>query len=268
MCSVTTNQITLSILIPAYNYFEGFRRTFESLYVDNKKIEYIVSDDSESDMIKNYMSRLDKRNITYVKNTPALGAVKNWNSLISNASGEYVWICHHDEYLEEPSDIQQIIQHLAKSDTEVIILRTIIQFSNSFKLPHFPSFFVKWCLNYDHSFITRKNYIGPMSTIIVKKNICRRFDDKLRWFVDVIWYLEILEKYPKILFLPDIYISSVQNNPYSITKEIENDLTKIKNYEKYLIRRRSKFRPSTVISYFMWIVSSAYRRWGSFINGR
>ena len=106
------NQIKISILIPAFNYSKGIKKIIECLKFSDKKfrknIELIISDDSdkkiinkklEADLIKSFS------NFQYIYNQKALGAIPNWNKLISLAQGEYIWLLHHDEYWEKEKDL-------------------------------------------------------------------------------------------------------------------------------------------------------------------
>ena len=98
-------QIKLSILIPLYNYNEGFAKIINCIenISDNlfNNYEIIISDDSELPIINNAEIKNLKNKLNhfrYIHNKERLGAVKNWNKLIKLSKGDYIWLLHQDEY--------------------------------------------------------------------------------------------------------------------------------------------------------------------------
>ena len=72
--------ISLSILIPSFNYVDGVLKILKCLDLNqNIDLEIIISDDSSSNDLSNIMKSYDlkSKNIIYHRNIPSLGAVKN-----------------------------------------------------------------------------------------------------------------------------------------------------------------------------------------------
>ena len=63
-------------------------------------IEILVHDDSDDDGVEVAMRQLTGSHacLRYVRNSPALGAVPNWNSLQQSARGRYMILIHHDDF--------------------------------------------------------------------------------------------------------------------------------------------------------------------------
>ena len=94
----------LTILLPNYNYFEGYKKNLYQIMIqsrrDSEEIRVVISDDStnnniEKDVKVNYQQY---KNIEYFRG-PQLGAVPNWNKCIKLSGSTYSMILHHDEYM-------------------------------------------------------------------------------------------------------------------------------------------------------------------------
>ena len=91
--------IKLSILIPTYNFKSGINRILIALNL-LKRIYMIIwnniSDDSDKVIVpeeRNEYLKKSFKNYIYTHNNQSLGAVNNWNKLISIAKGNYVGYC-------------------------------------------------------------------------------------------------------------------------------------------------------------------------------
>ena len=96
--------VKLSILIPTYNFKSGINEILdclESIEDDLRNlIEIFISDDSDDEIIqknRNESLKNSFKNYIYKRNIDNLGAINNWNKLISNGKGDYIWLLHHDE---------------------------------------------------------------------------------------------------------------------------------------------------------------------------
>ena len=126
-------QIKLSILIPLYNYNEGFAKIKNCIenISDNlfNNYEIIISDDSELPIINNAEIKNLKNKLNhfrYIHNKERLGAVKNWNKLIKLSKGDYIWLLHQDEYWnKELNIVNEIIKITQQSNVDVLILPII-----------------------------------------------------------------------------------------------------------------------------------------------
>ncbi len=96
----------LSICIPAYNRPLLFRRSLESITIENEKysasIEIIVTDDSDGreceEITREVLLHWTGSHI-YEHHAKRLGMVENWNRSICLAKGHYVLILHDDDFL-------------------------------------------------------------------------------------------------------------------------------------------------------------------------
>lgn len=232
----------LSILIPAFHYPFGVIRILN--LIDKKlksKVEIIISDDSSDNSLKRILYLFDFK-ILYLHNSPSLGAPQNWNNLISMASGEYLYLIHHDEFTINKKfflDLLDIIEKNKKIDLLIFNLLKI----NKHKIPIFflPFLFRKLLVKIFPRYIYVRNFIGPISSIVIKKSFCPKFNNDFRWLVDVVFYMEIFKRNPEILFCKELMVVSEYQRDQSISSKIKNDLSLIIKNEQLLIKDLYKF---------------------------
>ena len=88
----------LCILVPAYNYYNGMLRIYDSI-LDHPDISLIISDDSDDECaikLRNLIENADDQRFSYHKGSKT-GAADNWNSLVERVNAEFYVLMHHDE---------------------------------------------------------------------------------------------------------------------------------------------------------------------------
>lgn len=263
----------LSILVPSFCYPEGVQRILAHLAAgDDRRVEYVISDDSCDDSVQNIFEeyRYKFTNIEYIRNSPSLGAVKNWNSLITRSCGEYVLLMHHDEFpLEETfvSDLLGLID--SNKGVDVVLLKCFLVDNSNFRYLHSFNSLKFLVLKFFLPFILTKNIIGPTSAMVFKRNLAESFDENLTWFVDTDFYYRIIKKSRKILFC-EIGIGSILNRVQSITHGIRSKIKIIRNSElSYLSKKYSNqdfwiryrfFNFYFVVLVFLWGTTRVFGR--------
>tara|TARA_A100001011_G_scaffold396520_1_gene494579 strand:+ start:4966 stop:5817 length:852 start_codon:yes stop_codon:yes gene_type:complete len=266
--------IKLSILIPTYNYRSGFNKildSIESIEDDLRDyIEIIISDDSDEEIIqKNRNDNLEKlfKNYIYNRNVDTLGAVNNWNKLISKAKGDYIWLLHHDEsWQKEKNLIKYIFQVINMAKPNILILPILrsknINFNN-FKIQisnrHITYKKILGHFIKNPKLLFKTNIIGPPSSLIYKKNTIS-YDKRLKYLVDVEFYIRLFNFYnsKKIIVGSNNYnLISCQNNKNSITKSLRKQIRSLKNKERILIISKYKFNynfQEKILSLYSFII--------------
>ena len=252
----------LSILIPTYNNIEGIQNILNCLYeIDLKTsecIEVFISDDSEKSLIsENNIKNLEEKFLyfNYIHNKPKLGSVKNMNQLIDLAKGDYFWVLHHDEYWLNANKILKIIIKDLKKNKDIYFLPIkkvkniifgdlIIDFSQ--KHSHY---------NYFHNMVMKNPYIllktnifGPPSSIIISNKFKNKYNEKLKFLLDVDFYIKLFNKIDKnktfIFKNKQLEIISSQNNKVSVTKSLGFRKTIIQKKEKLYLEKRFRVKRS------------------------
>lgn len=268
----------LSILIPAFNSKIGLLRVLKPLLlgdaISRSSIEVVISDDSpypllSGEEISQYSSKISR--FRYIHNVPPLGAVQNWNYLLSLCVGEYYWICHHDEYLGDPVlSVPVLLQQIRYTNSDIFIFPLLKSYRvGPFLLLqcHTPPKAILIRLLVCPAIIFFANPIGPPSALIIRSSSSVLYDDRLRWFVDVDCYVKLFGDESRTLsILPfSCRLISDQNFDQSITRSIAPELLGIKaNEANYLINAGTSanlIRPSRAIVFakFLLLILRTFR---------
>lgn len=231
----------LSILIPCFNSKDGLLRVLNPLLHSDAKarhsIEVVISDDSPRPLLScsevaKYVRKISR--FRYIHNACALGAVMNWNQLLSLAEGEYTWICHHDEYLaNSKSSLSSLLERIRCINADIFIL----PLAKSYRLGPFtllqshtpPSCLLPWLLAHP-GILFAANPIGPPSAVIARSALAIFYDINLKWFVDVEYYTRLFANRVRSLsVLPfSCRLISDQDFDQSITRSMASTLRRTK----------------------------------------
>jgi glycosyltransferase involved in cell wall biosynthesis len=236
------NSPLISICIPAYKKPEYVLRCIQSIQKQTyKAVEIIISDDSPNqDMnvaINSYTSEL---NIHYYQNSPALKSPANWNNAINKASGDYYMLMHQDDWFNSADALQIYLDtFLNNKEIDFVFCRnTAIQPDGEIiTLQAIPSLLKEMSQKPNH--ILRANVIGPPSNVMLKAGTDIRYEEKYIWLVDVDYYVQLLTKGYRYVYL-DQHLVSIglhedqttvycRNNEDVIVRENIHFATKIGN---------------------------------------
>lgn len=87
----------LSILVPTYNRSEYLKECLESLLSTTTDCEIVVSDNASTDDTPSLVESFSDPRIRYIRHETNLGAVKNYNFLLSEARGDFVCLFGDDD---------------------------------------------------------------------------------------------------------------------------------------------------------------------------
>jgi len=206
-----------SIIIPTYENVELLQRSLKSVIIqDVDDWEVIVSDDSDTNMIKNYVDSLNDERIKYVKHYKRNTAADNWNFGIQVAKGNYIILMHHDEAFVEPVHLQHIA-HAFEAGAQVVISN--IEVEKGEKLSTGKPLWLKKLALRKPSILLLCNTIGPTACMSFKRERLQTIDSRLVWLVDVEWYYRIL-KDATITFLENLPIRSIHGHQGQLSIEI------------------------------------------------
>lgn len=206
----------ISIIIPTYNNLELFKRAYHSVESQTEKdIEIIVVDDSSTNDIQTYCQKLP---VLYHHNRPALGAVKNWNSGLKKAKGDFVILMHHDEAMKDKNFLGSV-QTSFRQGYDVVVSNIEIHKGDIIRKGLCSSWLKRIFVSHSSLLLVR-NLIGPCACVAFKKEKIVFFDEKLKWTVDMEWYYRLLKK-ANVHFLQDNWISSIHGHKDQITCNLD-----------------------------------------------
>lgn len=228
----------LSILLPAYRYREGVHRILSLLQpLPVADCELIVLDDSPDDEVEQEVVRwcsATGMQVAYQRNRPALGAAANWNALLGKARGKYCLLLHHDEFPLGGRFVMNLIQELRKdTDVDVIMLDCVLidPQSGQFRR-HLPTWLRAFVVNRFPQYLFRRNVIGPTSALVVRRSLYPRFDERLRWLVDVDVYVRLLKIAKRLRLCPQIQVGSILGRADSLTTSLGSSIRQIEREEQ------------------------------------
>jgi glycosyltransferase involved in cell wall biosynthesis len=259
----------LSVLLPAFSYPEGIKRILSSFaYPYRGQIEILVFDDSPNDDVADAVTELGSGDglITYRHNRPSLGATGNWNALLDSAQGEYCLLMHHDEYPLSTGFWSDLLKLLDSANgIDLVIMDCILQNPESRgSRRHLPMWLRRYIVQRHADYLLRRNVIGPVSSIVFRRAVAPRFDEKLKWFVDVDFYYQIIRRSDSIQFAPHIQIGSLPGRAGSITRQLGKSVKRIASEEgRYLAskhRLRLERNPANLAADLFWYLFRAVQR--------
>lgn len=190
----------ISICIPAYkraSYLEQLLKSIEEQTYTN--FEVIITDDSGDDTSVEALAKkfADKFTLTYYKNTQILGTPANWNAAIQLANGTWIKLMHDDDWFSTKESLANLANatvnanfifsgyHLANADNK--------QITNTYTLTKFH----QYLLNQSPLNLLKQNFIGHPSTTLIKKDtIDKWYNNKVKWVVDIEFYIRALKTQP------------------------------------------------------------------------
>lgn len=197
-------QPLISICIPAYKQPEYLERALLSIAKQTyKRIEVVISDDSPDESVKlitdAYINKLD---VKYYHNIPALKSPANWNAALDKASGELLILLHHDDWLNTEDAIAAYVQAFEiHADVDFVFSRNtgIDKEGNEYILQAIPKLLYE--LEKKPDYLLLAQVIGPPSNTMLKASIDVRYDERYIWLVDVDYYNRILKQGYKSFYI-------------------------------------------------------------------
>ena len=238
----------LSIVLPTYELTSGLQRLSEVLEPSEKYqecIEVVVSDDSVTDVVKEFVQK--HKIFKYFKHDGTGNPVDNWNNGISLAKGQFIHLLHHDEYFKDQVQFDNLIDILLDTKVDVVLLKCML--SRRWTHALLPTSYVASILATSMEILHFKNFIGSPSNVIFK-NDANFFDPNFIYLVDVHFYFALQRKYgllqwkvSRIQIISDLKLFAEN----SITKSISDRTDTILHDELRLLGK--EFPISKKLSY-------------------
>ena len=223
MLNINQEDIKVSICIPAYKQVDYLQRLLDSLLIQTfTDFEVVITDDSPDNavevLVQGYLSRLP---IRYYRNQPSRGMPGNWNTALDLARGAYIKIMHDDDWFAKPEALGKLVQALDDNPAVDFAYSAYYNFyigSGNKKLMASPAYFRK-AFTQDPVNILHDNLVGPPSVVIHRNKPAYRYDEKVRWTVDVDFYIRLLQQQPGFVYIADTLLY-VGMGKEQITEEV------------------------------------------------
>ena len=236
----------LSVLIPAYNYAAGVERILARRRQTSGRVEYIVHDDSTDDGVAMAVAAHRAPAVLYRRNAGPGHAVANWNGLLERAQGEFIVLVHHDEFPARAGLFEDLADELdrAPSPQADIYLLGLRRLRRNWPMTDklIPDTLRFWLLRHCPAYLMRRNFVGPSATFVLRRALCPRFDESLRWLVDVDFYLNSLSRSGAVKGLGQFGMVSETDRRQSITQSLGADIADLRQRELAVIAARQASR--------------------------
>jgi glycosyltransferase involved in cell wall biosynthesis len=216
----------VSICIPAYNQVEHLKKCIESVLVqDYKDHEIIISDDSTTDDVNNYIESLKNPSIQYFRNSPSLGTPGNWNYVMAKATGDYIKIVHHDDFFTQPDSLKLYVESLDKNPSSDFAFSAtkVLNIMNGSERIHICSSQKLNRLKSDPEYLFFGNMIGAPSATIFRRSLALKFDERYKWLVDIDFYISALRKNKNVVYIDVPLICTILGAEGQVTGQVEGD---------------------------------------------
>ncbi|MEX2556614.1 MAG: glycosyltransferase [Actinomycetota bacterium] len=235
----------VSVCIPAFEQPEYFRRALDSVTEQTfSSYEIVVTDDSRNDSIERIVEQQRRPGgIRYRRNRDRRGSPENWNDAIGLARGEYVKLLHHDDWFADRHALGEFVALLDDNP------RAAFGFSASnacgadgaLLFVHRPSDDRLEEIRRRPTVLLLGNWIGSPSATIHRRSAGLLFDQRLRWVVDIDFYVRILDG-GCFAFTPRALVNVTTGASHQVTREAESD-PQVDLFEWFYLYRKHRRGP-------------------------
>jgi len=259
----------VSICIPAYEEPELLRNLINSIIIQSyEDYEVIITDDSTSNCVRNVIKSFEKdRRIKYYKNSERKGSPENWNEAIKRTAGQYIKIMHNDDWFNSQTSLQEFVGMMEENPNVnfAFCATNIIDEKGCKKSIYSPTRRELNKLARNPKCLFNEVTIGAPSVTIFRSNLGIYFDKKLKWYVDVDFYIRVLNCNKKFIFSAEPLVCVSGGSSHRVTSECINN-REINLFEYlYLFQKIEannifdyKYLKSIVLKLFRYKVKSEY----------
>jgi glycosyltransferase involved in cell wall biosynthesis len=199
----------ISICIPAYKRIDYLKRLLCSIEIQKfKDFEVIISDDSNDDSVAALLKDFNgKFEIKYFKNEKALGTPANWNNAVSKATGEWIKLMHDDDWFDNEHSLEKFA--LARNNNNKTIFSAYTnktELTNNIEKKFFNEN-LKTIILKNPLRLLAKNSIGPPSVTLFHNSIKDKYEEGLKWRVDIEYYIRNISKGIEFTYINELLIN-------------------------------------------------------------
>jgi glycosyltransferase involved in cell wall biosynthesis len=187
----------ISICIPAYQRKEYLKRLLDSVEIQNFRcFEVIITDDSPGKELEELVENHPLGPIIrYFKNQETLGSPENWNEGLRKAKAHWIKIMHDDDWFSGPDSLGFFAEAIGKGSADFYFST----YTNIYPDGHSKNISLNLIqlrsIRRFPEILFASNRIGPPSSAIFKKDGDIFFDNRMKWLVDIDFYIRYLRKH-------------------------------------------------------------------------
>jgi glycosyltransferase involved in cell wall biosynthesis len=215
----------VSICIPAYEQPTYFKRSLiAALEQDYRDFEIVVTDDSRGNEIAALCEEAHDPRIRYFRNPTRKGSPANWNIAVDHAQGELIKMMHHDDWFASPYSLRRFVRLMDAVPGAALAFSASasVDPNRHQRRVYSP---LPWIerLRDDPRALLVGNWIGAPSATIFRSSVRARFDETLRWVVDLDFYLAVLTRAPAFAYDPEPLVCITDGADHQVTRDVASD---------------------------------------------
>jgi glycosyltransferase involved in cell wall biosynthesis len=190
----------VSICVPTCNRPELLKRALQSIFSQEyADFEVVINDNSSDDSSGRLVESFSQNRLRYHKNPIGLPPTENWNTCLDRAQGELVKVLFDDDWFVSPRSLGRMVELMDRSPGVGFAFGASHNIGESKQwVSSVSSSRAKFIFQFPQSLFWG-NFIGSPSATIFRKGPLR-FDPKLKWLVDLEFYIRCLLENPKVEF--------------------------------------------------------------------
>lgn len=184
----------ISICIPAYKRVTYLKRLLDSIAIQIfTDFEVVINDDSPDDSVEKLVDVYRKKFlIVYYHNQVAKGTPANWNAAINRASGQWIKLMHDDDWFNHPDSLDIFAEETKKGRKFIFSAYANSVDNNSAPVEKHVRHSWKQKIIMEPMTLLAYNVVGPPSVTLVHKSVHQEYDERMKWRVDMDFYVRIL----------------------------------------------------------------------------
>lgn len=228
----------VAICIPSYKNVNSLKRLLDSIFQQTyKDYVIVVTDDTDTDEVQSLIQEYKSEKLFYQKNIRRLGATANCNRAIYLAqqfTPVYIKVMHHDDFFSFDYSLSKFVSMLESEEAVIAFSGTYqVEGEKSYERFIVPDDVQK--LQRDFRYLYIANVIGAPSATLVK-NSQIYMDEKLKWLVDVEWYVRIMQENSSFVYTCEPLISIGVGKGQLTNSCTQDPILQIKEY-KYVYKK-------------------------------
>jgi glycosyltransferase involved in cell wall biosynthesis len=215
----------VSVCIPAFGAPEYFERTLATtLSQSYTDLEVVITDDTPGSEVAAIDADIADSRIVYVRNETTLGSPANWSAALNLARGEYVKVMHHDDWFTGNQSLHEFVGLLdAADDVNFGFSASVIADSQQRLVRvHRPAARIEQ-MRVAPTILLLGNWIGSPSATIFRREGSPAIDSRLRWVVDIDFYLAFLTKNPRFGYADAPLVATTSGASHQVTASVAHE---------------------------------------------
>ncbi|TCT03965.1 glycosyltransferase family 2 protein [Aquabacter spiritensis] len=218
--------LAVSICIPAYREIALLEKALDSVVMQRfTDYEVIVADDTPDAAVEDLIRSYDfGGRMHYFRNPHALGAPRNWNEAVASARAPLVKLLHQDDRFAHADALGRFVALMqAHPDCAFGFCASRVEdLPGGREWVHAADAAQLADLKRRPERLLLGNVVGGPSATIYRRALALDYDPRLRWLVDVDFYMRALRQNPRVAFAAEPLVVT-SNGPHQISATLRHD---------------------------------------------